>query len=265
MLIDASDISTIPVEIEHKIWGRVMSLSPNIISKIKACQIQYNHDVTCAIEDYMGPRIGCGFYEELISLFDQYEMVCYHSTKVLNKDILLSGGLKTNEWNTYRKNVINTLQMLGVEEKEITEAVEIIKRKYDWKYPLQDREPQLCFYSDTSLLSEGMSAGYEQFCENIGGELARDALKEERPDLYKYFRENGKAFLVKFKIPFSSIKSYNQDSIIFQFIAHFAGKCFWDYDYGIHFDGNTDKAIPADDIVELIPYTVDRYYFNKSN
>ncbi len=67
MLIDASDISTIPAEIEHKILGRVMSLSPNIISKIKACQIQYNHDVTCAIEDYMGPSIECGFYEELIS------------------------------------------------------------------------------------------------------------------------------------------------------------------------------------------------------
>lgn len=144
------------------------------------------------------------------------------------------------------------------------QAVEVIKRKYDWKYPLRDREPQLCFYSDTSLLSEDMSAGYEQFCENIGGELARDALKEEYPDLYRYLRENGKAFLVKAKIPFSNIKSYNQDSIIFQFVAYFAGKYFWNYDYGIHFDGNTDKAIPAGDILGLIPYTVDRYYFNKS-
>ena len=29
-----------------------------------------------------------------------------------------------------------------------------------------------------------------------------------------------------------------------------------------HF-GNTDQAIQAEDIVELIPYTVDRYYFNE--
>ena len=128
---------------------------------------------------------------------------------------------------------------------------------------MHDREPQLCFYSDISLLREGMSAGYEQFCENIGGELARDALKGEYPDLYKYFRENGKAFVVKFKIPFSNIKSYDQDSIIFQFVAYFAGKYFWNYKCEIHFDGNTDKAIPAGDIVELIPYTVDRYYFNE--
>lgn len=49
----------------------------------------------------------------------------------------------------------------------------------------------------------------------------------------------------------------------FQFVAYFAGKYFWNYNCEIHFDGNTDKAIPAGDIVELIPYTVDRYYFNE--
>ncbi len=103
----------------------------------------------------------------------------------------------------YRKNIINTLRQIGAKEKEITEVVEVIKRKYDWKYPLSDREPRLCFYSDISLLSEDMSAGYEQFCENIRGELARNALKEKYPDLYRYLRENGKAFLVKAKIPFS--------------------------------------------------------------
>ena len=32
-------------------------------------------------------------------------------------------------------------------------------------------------------------------------------------------------------------------------------------DYEIHFDGNTDKGIPANDILELIPYMVNRYYF----
>lgn len=263
MLIDISDVSTIPAEIKQKIWDRFMSLHPNTVSKIKACKIQYDHDVTCAIEDYVGPRVAYDFYKMLIDLFGQHEIVCYHSTKIFDKDIFLSEGLKTNEWDTYRKNIINMLQILGVEEKEITEAVGIIKRKYDWKYPLQDREPQLCFYSDISLLSEGMSAGYEQFCENIGGELARDALKGEYPDLYKYFRENGEALLVKFKIPFSNIKSYNQDSIIFQFVAYYAGKYFWNYNYEIHFDGNTDKAIQAENIVELIPYTVDRYYFNE--
>lgn len=263
MLIDVSDISTIPIEVEKKIWDRFISMPQGIVSRIKAYEIRYDHDVICAIEDFVGPGSAYHFYQELISLFKQYQMVCYHSTKTLDKNIILSTGLKTNKWDTYSRHIINTLRTLGVEEEDIAQAIKIIKRKYDWKYPSQGREPQLCFYSDTGLLSEDMSAGYEQLCENIGGELARDALKRSYPQLYGYLRENGEALLVKFKIPFSSIKAYNQDSIIYQFVAYFAGKYFWNYDYEIHFDGNTDKAIPASDIMEIIPYTIDRYYFSE--
>lgn len=38
---------------------------------------------------------------------------------------------------------------------------------------------------------------------------------------------------------------------------------FFKHDYEFHFDENTDKAALASDILELIPYTIDRYYFNK--
>lgn len=45
MLIDASDVSTIPAEIKQKIGDRFMALHPNTVSKIKACKIQYDRDV----------------------------------------------------------------------------------------------------------------------------------------------------------------------------------------------------------------------------
>lgn len=106
-----------------------MSLLPNTVSEIKSCKIRYDHDVTCTIEKYVGTVYY--FCEELISLFEQYEMVCYHSTKILNKNIILSTGLTTNERDTYSRNIYNTLQMLGAEEKKITEDVEIIKKKYE--------------------------------------------------------------------------------------------------------------------------------------
>ena len=106
------------------------------------------------------------------------------------------------------------------------------------------------------------TAGYEQFCENIGGELARDALKIDYPQIYRYLRENGDAILVKFKIPFIDIKSYDKDSSVYRFVAYFAGKYFWNYNYEIHFDGNTDKDIEPNNILEIIPYTIDRYYFH---
>ena len=41
--------------------------------------------------------------------------------------------------------------------------------------------------------------------------------------------------------------------------SYFPGRCFWNYDYEIHFDGNTDKAVSASDILELVPHTTDRY------
>ena len=134
MLIDASDVSTIPAEIKQKVEDRFMSLHSSSVSKIKAYKIRYDHDVTCAIDDYLGPRVAFVFYDMLVSLFEQHEIICYHSTKVLNEGIILSEGLKTNEWDIYRKNIINTLRQIGAKEKEIAETVEIIKRKYDWKY-----------------------------------------------------------------------------------------------------------------------------------
>lgn len=143
----------------------------------------------------------------LIPLFEQHELVCFHSTKILDKDIILSDGLKTNKWNIYSRNITNTFRSLGVAENDIDEAIVAIKHKHDWKYTSYGRDPQLCFYSNIGLLRNDKYAGYEQFCENIGGELARKALKNDYPQIYRYLKENGDAVLVKFKIPFVDIKN----------------------------------------------------------
>lgn len=265
MLINASDLNTIPTIIEQKIMECFALMSERVISDIKKQKIEYDHDVLCAIEKYVDPYTAYDFYQELIGLFDLHEIVCYHSTKVLDKRRILLNGLKTNDWNIYNSNIIDTFRRLNVRENDISEAIKVIKKQYDWTYPLHDREPQLCFYSDVGLLRNDMTAGYEQFCENIGGELARDALKNDYSQLYKYLRENGDAVLVKFKIPFIDICDYVKDSIVYQFIAHLAGKYFWNFNYEIHFDGITDKDIAPNNILEIIPYMEDRYYFRDEN
>lgn len=265
MLIDASDANTIPVDIENKII-RYFSLMPEkIIANIKNQKLEYDHDVLCAIEKYVDPNTACDFYQELIALFEQHEMVCYHSTKILDKSIIFENGLKTNDWDTYSRNIISIFKKLNVKANDIAEAMKVIKKQYDWKYPIVDREPQLCFYSDVGLLRNDMYAGYEQFCENMGGELAKDALKKDFPRIYGYLRENGEAILVKFKIPFIDIENYDKDSIVYHFVAYFAGKYFWNYNYEIHFDGNTNKDIAPNNILEIIPYLIDRYYFHSGD
>ena len=140
-----------------------------------------------------------------------------------------------------------------------------IKHKHDWKYTSCGRDYQLCFYSDIGLLRNDKYAGYEQFCANIGGELARKALKDAYPQIYKYLRENGDAILVKFKIPFVDIKKYDQSGITYKFVIYFAGKYFWNCNRQIHFDGNTNKDIEPSNIIEIIPYTTDRWYFHDNN
>ena len=169
MLIDVSDKIKIPIEIEQKILSRFIAMSERNISAIKAYKIQYDRDVICAIENYIGPSSAYYFYQELNSLFKQYEMVCYHSTKTIDENVIRSNGLTTNEWNTYSKNMVHTLQVLHVEEKDIVHIVEIIKCKYDWKYPAQGREPQLCFYSDRGLLSEDMYCLLYTSCRKVAG------------------------------------------------------------------------------------------------
>ena len=85
MLIDVSDKIKIPIEIEQKILSRFIAMSERNISAIKAYKIQYDRDVICAIENYIGPSSAYYFYQELNSLFKQYEMVCYHSTKTIDE------------------------------------------------------------------------------------------------------------------------------------------------------------------------------------
>ena len=55
MLIDVSDIKTISIEVEKKIWEKFTAMPRSITSKIKAYEIKYNRDVNCAIENYIGP------------------------------------------------------------------------------------------------------------------------------------------------------------------------------------------------------------------
>ena len=119
MLIDASDARTIPAEIKRKILEWFISLSQDTASKVKAYKIQYDSDVRNAVEKYVGSIYDFG--EKLIPLFEQYTIVCYHSTKTLNKDMILSSGLKTNDWNTYSSNISDTLRTLGIGKEKVAE------------------------------------------------------------------------------------------------------------------------------------------------
>ena len=140
-----------------------------------------------------------------------------------------------------------------------TDEQRIVKGEYNRKYAGHDRKAQVCFFTNMSMF-EGEYAAYDQFCESIGGELARWALKDKYPNLYKPLKENGKSCIVKFKLPYANIADYEKDSTAYQFVIYYAGVYFWNKEYDIEFDGNTQFDVPPEDILDIIDYNKDIDY-----
>lgn len=257
MIIDVANINTIPLDVKDKILNEFTALPQNIVSKIKNEQIEYKCDVLCAIEDYYGPFKAISFYNELIEILEKHEIICYHATKLYSKEDVLQYGLKTNDWDTYKYHLISTYQKIALSQSDIEKAISIVEQEYKRKY--SERISQLCFFSNLSDL-EGEYASYDQFCENIGGELARWALKKTYPQLYRPLKENGHSYIIKFKLPFSEIANYDKDTVAYQFVLYFAGLYFWNKKIPIEFDSNTQKNIPAENILEFISFDKDVDY-----
>lgn len=252
MVIDVSQPKTYPTELERIVSEYFTELPATIKDKIRSEKIKYDVDVRCAIEEYVGIFKADSLYNQLLDIMKNYEIIVYHSTKVLDKSCFLNNGLQPNKWNRYEQTMIEVLKALDVSVEESNKAIKLMQHEYNRKYV--DREPILCFFSDLSLVDNGQYAGYEQFCENIGGEVARWALKDKEPAIYKYLKNNGEQFIVKFKIAFSDIVFYQQDVIIYQFISYVAGKYFWNYHYQVNFDGATTKTVLPEKILDFLPY-----------
>lgn len=259
MLIDVSDVNTIPVEVKNKIYQSFSALSKEDVNNIKSQEIQRKGDIICAIDRY-------GFYRnayssgEVADILEKYDIICYHATKVSSKSMLLSEGLKTNDWSDYCSNLKNAYIYAEFSEDKIQEALCIVKSEYNRKYVSYGIKAQLCFFNNLLMLERRGVAAYDQFCENVGGELARKALKNKYPELYKPLKEKGKGCVVKFRLPFAMIANYDKDSIAYQFVIYYAGLYFWNREYDIEFDGNTQSDVPPENILDIIDYDKDIDY-----
>lgn len=68
MLIDVSDVNTIPVEVKNKIYESFSTLSNDVVNRIKCQKVNHNNDILCAIEDYYGTFRATRFYDDLNSI-----------------------------------------------------------------------------------------------------------------------------------------------------------------------------------------------------
>lgn len=258
MLIDSENPATYPTYIKTVIYQYIANNLTSVEEQLKENTLMYDSDVRCAVEDYLFPSKAKILYQKLLELMFDNEMICYHATKILNYQEILQNGLKVNKWDEYSRNMGLILKTLGV--TDIKTVIECIHKEYKRKYGVLDREPQLCFFSGWQMLNNDGRTGYDQFCQNIGGELARWALKDDMPKVYNLLKSNGVQIIIKFRLPFREIAEYQKDTILYQFVCYYAAKYFWNWNYRIKFDGATNKDIAPSQVIDIIKYRKDVNY-----
>ncbi|OUQ62831.1 hypothetical protein B5E53_17015 [Eubacterium sp. An11] len=248
MLIDTEKVSSYPEAMRKAVCQYIRANLHAVEKEIQTKTIEKDFDVRCAIENYLRECKAELLYRELSKIMSDCTIVCYHATKVLCRAQIMENGLRVNECEEYSKAMREVLMALGA--SNIEESMGYIRKEYERKYV----KPQLCFFSGVQLINGLEFPGYDQFCENIGGELARWALREKQPETYKMLRNNGIPFIVKFGLRFRDIANYQQDSILYQFVSYYAAQYFWNWNYSIKFDGITYKNVAPQQILEMIDY-----------
>ena len=248
-MIDFTDYTTIPADVGSAVREFLDCLSEKN-TMMRDEPPLYNSMVRCRLEDYIRPYRVPILYETLGSILDREDIICYHATKVLSPQKIRLAGLRINDWERYSSDIKEALNKWGVSSAKVDEALQRIKHEKTRKeHNGQDR---LCYFVNLKNYSGEDGPGYDQFCQNIGGELARWPLQENMPDVYKVLRDSGDSVLVKFSIPFNWIADYERESVIAHFIYYEAATYLWNYSYDIEFDGTLFRDVPASSIIDVI-------------
>lgn len=252
MMIDVGNPNTIPEEIKNAISDYIGKLPADTISRIKGYTVNYRSDVRCAIEKYMMAHNAPELYDKVLACLNTSSLRCFHATKIENEQCILNHGLKINDWEEYSVILNNALNHTGVSKSAVAEAMNCVKHEYERKYG--DKPGELCFFVPMSAVYSEDYAGYDQFCQNVGGELARWPLKAKMPDVFNMLQSIGKQVIIEFELPFSDIVDYDKDIIAYQFVVYFAGLILWGKEYPIEFDSKTYYNVLPTQIIKIHYY-----------
>lgn len=248
-MIDVSIPNTIPTDIRVAVFQYIDTLPDYIKETIKNHTTACGSDFQCAIEKYMRPGKADNLYTTVIDSLERNRLLCFHATRILDENDVRKHGLHTNAPEQYLGYLKATLEKLNIAQTHTVQAVEFIKQEYHRKY--NGYKSQLCFFTPLSSVCNEELAGYDQYCQNIGGELARWALKNRMPEVYQQLKSAGIPVIVEFSLPFSDIAHYQKGGIAYAFITYYARKYFGSKESPISFDGTTFKDIPLSQIIKL--------------
>lgn len=251
-MIDVSDPNTIPGEIKSAVFDYIGKLPPDTVSRIKSYPVNYRSDVRCAIEKYMMAYNAPELYDKVLACLNTSSLRCFHATKIENEQCILNHGLIINDWEEYSVILCNALNHAGVSKSAITEAMNCVKHEYERKY--YNKPGELCFFVPMSAIYSEESICYDQFCLNVGGELARWPLKAKMPDVFNMLKSVGKQVIIEFELPFSDIVDHDKNTIAYQFVVYFAGLILWGKEFPIEFDSKTYFNVSPTQIIKIHYY-----------
>lgn len=248
MLIDVVNVDSYPVELKEVVQHEVDCCTQEI-EDIK-------NQLTCGTEPVIAfeKQYGCNtryywYQSTLIPIFCKYDIACYHITKALDPERFMQTGLYTNDIVRYCKRLREELHQCGFVTQEQDYIIDLAQQEYKRKHTSLRIHPLLFFTSGMDTLK----MRYDQFTENIGGELVRWPLEEHNPEMQTRLRHYGKPCVVKFRLPFKEIEAHDHYGIVQQFVYDYLAKSVFNIDYHIAFDAKTSIDIPPEDILEVIP------------
>ena len=206
MLIDASSPRSFPPELFDVVQSHIATMPEDEKDAIRKILDKSKQSICIGTEKHFSPTFTEGYYmyqDELIPVFDRYELLCFHATRVPEIDSIRRYGI-ISDMSQYEERMRSFLKSEQVERDRIEATIESIRHEYTRKY---GRNPhQICFFINLkSLYSEDGSAAYDQFYETVGGELAKWALEEKMPDILGILQTKGTPIVVRCAIPFAKI------------------------------------------------------------
>lgn len=254
IVIDFSKASTYPVEIKELINASFDKLSDENRNCIISKAVRYPADVGAAIEKIYSSFRQDELYKNCKKILMNYSMVAFHATRILTPQSITEHGLKTNDLDNYQEFLDDALNAIELSGEEKDEILSLVMQEYLRKIGSSNAST-LCFFTSLEQMDGGDLAGYDQFCQNVGGELARWALQSKKPKVLQALKTIGLPVVVEFLLPFSDIPQYEMDTVVYKFIQYYAAKHFWQYHYPIEFDSHISFDIPPEQIIQIHPYT----------
>lgn len=251
-IIDVDKPQTIPCEIEKLVLDYLNKLPEDIMAELHSMEIKYSTDVECELGEYLSPFKAKALHKSVIEILNGYDFIVHHATRLLHTETILQSGIKICDWKSYIERLKITFKELEISQPDADEALKLIQELHKFKYNNMVK-PSVCFFG--SIINCGTRGEYGVFCENIGGELARNSLAGKLPKVYEKLKNNGQTVIVNFTIPFTDFAdSVHNDSYAFMFICYFAAKYLWDFDFKLQFDGFSTLDIAPEAIVDITLY-----------